>query len=48
LIPVTLKSLMLQEESAGLVARVESLPILTLFVRAGADGRVHSAGGGAV
>jgi hypothetical protein len=29
---------------AGVVARVESLPVLTLLVRAGADGRVHAAG----
>jgi hypothetical protein len=29
---------------AGVVARVESLPVLTLLIRAGTDGQVRSAG----
>ena len=37
--------LSLQEEFAGVMAQVESLPVLTVLVRARADGRVHAAGG---
>jgi hypothetical protein len=34
--------------SAGVITRIESLPVLTLLVRAGEDGQVHAAGGGTI